>query len=73
MDLWKGGRSGIWDSLVEEIKRRDGECQGFRVVVESKEDSESENEEAEIEELSDSDDSWERIDGSEVGNGVDGE
>jgi hypothetical protein len=72
VDLWKGGRSGIWDRLVRRLRG------GIVSVKDSAwwwrvRRTVRENEEAEIEELSDSDDSWERIDGSEAGGVVDGE
>lgn len=46
------------EQLVETIRERDRTCQSFQVVVEAKEESESEPE-AEIEDVSD--DSWEEV------------
>ena len=69
VNLLQDDTVGIVDSLVNEIKMKDRACQGSRVVVEAKEDSESENEEAEVEDWSESDDSWEQIDFAETRDG----
>lgn len=67
---WQGSlqRCGF---LVELIKQKDIVCQGFKVVVDTKAESsdESESGEADIEDVSDED--WERIEGVEIGAGVD--
>ncbi|KAE8441461.1 hypothetical protein EG329_004954 [Mollisiaceae sp. DMI_Dod_QoI] len=55
--------------LVELIRQKDAACQGFKVVVDTKEESsdesESESEEVEVEDVSDAD--WERIECGDVG------
>ena len=48
------------EELAEKIRAKDMACQVFRVVVDMKEDSDSDSEEADIEDISD--ESWEHVD-----------
>lgn len=50
--------------LVEQIRLRDKACQGFKVVVDMKEESDSDSEEADIEDVSD--EGWEHISAEEA-------
>ena len=56
---------GIVDALVQEIKGKDEACQNFSVVIEARDECESESEEADVEDVSD--ESWEQVTGDEVG------
>ncbi|CZR50235.1 uncharacterized protein PAC_00107 [Phialocephala subalpina] len=69
LSLAEGGWQGSLQKcgfLVELIKQKDIACQGFKVVVDTKEESsdESESDEADVEDVSDED--WERIESAEV-------
>lgn len=56
------------DILVDEVQQMDKECKGFRVMVDTKEDSESESDDG-VEDVSDA--SWEEIGSSELAVQVD--
>ena len=47
------------DKLIDEIKKKDKACQGFRVVIEADEQSDTESEDADIEDVRDG--SWELL------------
>jgi hypothetical protein len=52
--------------LVEKIRQKDAACGGFRVVVETTEQSSSDESEGEIELEDVSDEDWERIEGDDI-------